>query len=119
MNPVVFGLLAGLVFGAVDVALMLPMDFPDKRTALLGAFLTVRAFLGCWIPMSGCRCRLGGRGSGRIPVSLPDASSRAYAPILASGHDRRTVIGGRGPLRRLISAARTVSKRRTTRHSFG
>jgi hypothetical protein len=27
----------GLIFGAVAVALMWPMQFPDKRTALLGA----------------------------------------------------------------------------------
>ena len=25
MNPIVFGLIAGLVFGAIDIALMIPM----------------------------------------------------------------------------------------------
>ena len=33
------GLLAGLVYGALSAASMLPMQFPDKRAALLGAFL--------------------------------------------------------------------------------
>ena len=31
MNPILFGLLAGVVFGALDVALMLPMDFRTRR----------------------------------------------------------------------------------------
>jgi hypothetical protein len=30
-------LIAGLVFGALDIGLMMPMSFPDKTTALLGA----------------------------------------------------------------------------------
>ena len=34
----ILGLIAGVVFGALDVALMLPMSFPDKTAALLGAF---------------------------------------------------------------------------------
>ena len=33
------GLLAGLVYGALSAASMLRMQFPDKRAALLGAFL--------------------------------------------------------------------------------
>jgi hypothetical protein len=36
----------GLIFRAVAVALMLPMRFPDKRTALLGAFAS-RFAIGC------------------------------------------------------------------------
>lgn len=31
--------MAGLVFGALAVALMLPLQFPDKRAALIAAFL--------------------------------------------------------------------------------
>ena len=50
MNPVLFGLIAGVVFGVVDVGLMLPMDFPDKRTALIGAF-TSRFAIGFLIPL--------------------------------------------------------------------
>jgi hypothetical protein len=32
------GVLADLAFGAVSVGMMLPMEFPDKTAALLGAF---------------------------------------------------------------------------------
>ena len=41
---------SGLIFGAVAVALMLPMQFPDNRTALLGAFASRFAIgftIGC------------------------------------------------------------------------
>ena len=90
MNPVVFGVIAGLLFGAVDVALMLPMDFPDKRTALLGAFLS-RFAIGFLIPL--VRLPLPAWATGALVgllVSLPDAViTGAYAPILATG-----LIGG-------------------------
>ena len=39
MTPVTYGLIAGLAFGALAVATMLPLAFPDKRAALLAAFL--------------------------------------------------------------------------------
>ena len=38
-TPVAYGLVAGLVFGAVVVATMLPHTFPDKRAAITAAFL--------------------------------------------------------------------------------
>ena len=50
MSKVILGLIAGLVFGMLDVALMLPMSFPDKKTALLGAFTSRFAIgfvIGC------------------------------------------------------------------------
>ena len=34
MNNIAFGIIAGLVFGAIDAALMIPMSFPDKKTAI-------------------------------------------------------------------------------------
>ena len=39
MSRIALGLICGLVFGAVDVAIMAPMSFPDKRAAMLGAFI--------------------------------------------------------------------------------
>ena len=48
MSRVPLGVLLGLIIGAVDVALMLPLSFPDKRAALLGAFCA-RFALGFWI----------------------------------------------------------------------
>jgi hypothetical protein len=90
MNPVLVGLIAGLLFGAVDVAIMLPMDFPDKKTALIGAFLS-RFAIGFLIPLVKMPLPpvLIGALVGLL-VSLPDAViTKAYIPILASG-----IIGG-------------------------
>ena len=39
MSRVPIGLIAGQIFGAVDVTLMLPMSFPDKLPAFIAAFL--------------------------------------------------------------------------------
>jgi len=90
MNPLTFGVLAGLVFGALDVALMLPMEFPDKKTALLGAFLS-RFAIGFLVPLVTMPLPLwlvGGIVG--LLVSLSDAAiTKAYAPILATG-----VVGG-------------------------
>ena len=94
MNPIVFGALAGLVFGAVDVALMLPMEFPDKKTALLGAFLS-RFAIGFLIPL--VQMPLPGWLIGGIVgllISLPDAViTKAYVPILATGVAGGMIIG--------------------------
>ena len=90
MNPVLFGLLAGLVVGAVDVGLMLPMEFPDKKTALIGAF-TSRFAIGFIIPL--IKMPLPPLAIGALVgllISVPDAViTKAYIPILATG-----VIGG-------------------------
>lgn len=90
MSRVVFGIAAGLVFGALDVALMLPMSFPDKRTALAAAFASrfATGFLASTVtlPMPPW---LRGVVVGLL-VSLPDAIiTKAYIPILAIG-----VVGG-------------------------
>ena len=39
MSRVVLGAICGLVFGAIDVGIMLPMTFPDKRAAITAAFI--------------------------------------------------------------------------------
>jgi hypothetical protein len=39
MSRLWLGVLAGLIYGALSAASMLPLQFPDKRAALLGAFL--------------------------------------------------------------------------------
>ena len=90
MNPILFGIAAGLIFGAIDVALMLPMDFPDKKTALLGAFLS-RFAIGFLIPLVKMPLPpllIGGMVG--ILISLPDAViTKAYVPVIVTG-----VIGG-------------------------
>jgi hypothetical protein len=90
MNPIVFGVIAGLVFAAIDVALMIPMEFADKKTAMLGAFLS-RFAIGFLIPL--VKMPLPALVTGGIVgllISLPDAViTKAYAPILGTG-----LIGG-------------------------
>ena len=41
MNRILLGIIVGLVFGVVDVLIMIPLSFPnasDKRVAITGAF---------------------------------------------------------------------------------
>ena len=90
MNPVVLGIAGGLTFGVLDVLLMLPLQFADKRTALTAAFLS-RFAIGFLVPL--CKLPLPWPVSGAVVgllVSLPDAViTKAYVPILVVG-----VIGG-------------------------
>jgi len=95
MSRLALGLLCGLIFGAVDVALMLPMSFPDKRTALLAAFFS-RFGIGLVIPLVQLPSWPGwliGLTFGLV-LSLPDAFiTKAYAPILLSGAVGGVIIG--------------------------
>lgn len=90
------GLISGLVFGAVSVAMMLPMSFPDKRTALVAAFVN-RFAIGLVI---GCVTLPGWPGWAMgllfaLLLSLPAALiTKAYAPILIIGAIGGVVIGG-------------------------
>ena len=86
MPRVPLGIGLGIAIGVVDVLLMLPLSFPDKRAALLGAFCA-RFALGFfaaviqlpWSPV------LSGIVVG-ILTSLPDAIiTKAYAPIMVTG----------------------------------
>ena len=90
MPPLMFAVVAGLAFGVVDVLLMLPLTFPDKRTALVAAFLS-RFAIGFLIPLVRLPVSpwLAGALVGLL-ISLPDAViTKSYAPILISG-----VVGG-------------------------
>ena len=86
MTRVTLGLVLGLAIGGVDVLLMLPLTFPDKRAALLGAFCARFAlgFLAANVrlPVSPI---LSGVVVG-VLTSLPDAMiTKAYAPIMITG----------------------------------
>ena len=95
------GLLAGLVYGALSAASMLPLAFPDKRAALLGAFLN-RLAIGVVIGAAagapqleaiGLRSWALGLAVGLV-LSLADAViTKAYAPILVFGALGGSVIG--------------------------
>jgi len=94
MSPVVFGLLAGLVFGVIDVLLMVPLKMEDKRTAMAGAFVG-RFVIGLLIPLVALPLpawAVGGLVG--LLVSLPDAIiTKAYVPILAIGVAGGVLIG--------------------------
>jgi hypothetical protein len=94
MNGVAFGVIAGLIFGAVDVALMVPMTFADKKTAMLAAFAS-RFAIGFVIGVT--RMPVPGWARGAIIgllISLPDAIvTKAYVPIFATGIVGGAVIG--------------------------
>ena len=83
MSPFLKGMLAGIVYGLLSVATMLPLEFPDKTAALIGAFLNrfgIGLVIGCVrLPWPGW---LVGLLFGLV-LSLPDAViTKAYAPIL-------------------------------------
>jgi hypothetical protein len=94
MQALHLGILCGLAFGVLTVLSMLPLDFPDKRSALLGAFLN-RFAIGVMIGFMD-RGRIGwatGLFTG-ILLSLPDAIiTKAYAPIMIAGTAGGALIG--------------------------
>jgi hypothetical protein len=95
MSKLVQGIIAGIAFGGLDVLLMLPMSFPDKKSALLGAFFSrfaIGVVVGCvQLPWPGW---LIGVVFGLL-ISLPDAIiTKAYLPILLVGLLGGLVIGG-------------------------
>jgi hypothetical protein len=89
------GLISGLIFGVVTVGLMLPMQFPDKTTALLAAFISrfgIGLVIGCvQLPWPGWMI---GIVFGLL-LSVPSAMiTKAYAPIIIVGAVGGLVIGG-------------------------
>jgi hypothetical protein len=86
MNAIAFGLVSGLAFGTLAVLLMLPLQFPDRRTALTAAFAS-RFAIGFLVPAVHLPlpAAVGGALVGAL-ISLPDAIiTKAYAPILVIG----------------------------------
>jgi hypothetical protein len=81
-----FGVILGLAIGIIDVLLMLPLAFPDKRAALLGAFSS-RFALGFFATV--VKLPTSPIASGvlvGVLTSIPDAIvTKAYAPILITG----------------------------------
>ena len=94
MPRVTLGLILGLSIGIVDVLLMLPLSFPDKRSALLAAFSS-RFSLGFFAATT--NLRMSPIATGLLVgllTSIPDAIvTKAYAPILITGVIFGTVAG--------------------------
>ncbi|HEV8131716.1 MAG TPA: hypothetical protein VGQ81_10715 [Acidobacteriota bacterium] len=94
MNRITMGIVCGLAFGIIDVLIMLPMSFPDKRAAIAGAFLN-RFAIGFVIAVAALPWPgwIIGLFFG-ILLSLPDAIiTKAVAPILGFGAIGGLIIG--------------------------
>lgn len=80
------GTIAGVIFGLIAVAVMLPLPFPDKPAALLGAFIN-RFAIGFLIPNTSLPMSSWLKGiTIALLLSLPDAIiTYSYAPILIMG----------------------------------
>lgn len=83
-----------MVFGIIDIGIMLPMSFPDKRAAITAAFI---ARFGIGFAIGAARLPWPGWLVGLVfglLLSIPDAIiTKAYAPIIGMGAIGGTVIG--------------------------
>lgn len=101
MSRLLLGSISGIVYGALSALSMLPLEFPDKRAALLGAFLN-RLAIGVMI---GAALGAPQLEVLRMPpwllgfcvgvlLSAADAViTKAYAPILIFGAIGGALIG--------------------------
>ena len=101
MPRLALGLVAGVLYGALSAASMLPLQFPDKRAALVGAFLN-RLAIGVVIggvvgapQIEALRvpCWLIGLAVGVLLSAADAVITKAYAPILVLGAFGGAVIG--------------------------
>ena len=94
MSRVLLGVICGLIFGAVDVGIMLPMSFPHKGAAITAAFI---ARFGIGVVIGSARLPWPGWCVGLLfglLLSIPDAIiTKAYAPIIGMGAVGGAVIG--------------------------
>src|SRR5215831_10743308 len=94
MSRLVLGVVCGLVFGAIDIAIMLPMSFPDKRAAITAAFI---ARFGIGFAIGAARLPWPGWLVGLcfgLLLSIPDAIiTKSYGPIIGMGALGGTIIG--------------------------
>ena len=87
------GLLAGVTYGALSAASMLPLQFPDKRAALVGAFLNrlaigvvIGAVIGApQVNALGLPPSAIGLVTGLLLSAADAIITKAYAPILVFG----------------------------------
>ena len=99
MSRLWLGVVLGVIYGGVSAASMLPLSFPDKRAALVGAFLN-RFAIGVVTGMA-----VGAPQVSSLPpwalglligvlVSAADAViTKAYAPIIVLGAAGGALIG--------------------------
>jgi len=94
VSRVTLGVICGLVFGAVEAGIMLPMRFPDKRATMVAAFVS-RFAIGFVIGAAHLPGSHWGTGMFLgLLLSVPDALlTKAYAPVLGTGAAGGLVIG--------------------------
>jgi hypothetical protein len=101
MSRLLLGLIAGVVYGALSAASMIPLTFPDKRAALAGAF-TNRTVIGIVIGAAIGAPQVDALGlppwfvglTAGVLLSVADAIiTKAYAPILSLGALGGAIIG--------------------------
>ena len=94
MSRILLGMICGLVFGAIDIGVMLSMSFPDKRAAITAAFI---ARFGIGFVIGAARLPWPGWAVGlffAVLLSTPDAIiTKAYAPIIGMGALGGLIIG--------------------------
>jgi hypothetical protein len=94
MARIALGTICGLVFGTIDIGIMMPMSFQDKRAAITAAFIA-RFAIGFVI--GAARLPWPGGAAGvffGLLLSVPDALiTKAYAPIISMGAVGGTIIG--------------------------
>ncbi len=97
MNKIILGIICGLAFGIIDVLIMIPLKYENKRKmieAMSAAFLE-RFALGFLIPL--VDLGIPRFATGLILgffLSLPSAIiTRAYAPIIGIGALGGLIIG--------------------------
>src|ERR1051325_8041151 len=94
MSRLMLGVVCGLVFGIIDIAIMLPMSFPDKKAAITAAFIA-RFAIG--FAIGAARLSWPGWVVGLtfgLLLSVPDAIiTKAYGPIIGMGAIGGTLIG--------------------------
>ena len=101
MPRLALGLVAGIVYGALSAASMLPLPFPDKRAALLGAFLNrlaigivIGAVVGApQVDALRLPAWVIGLAAGLLLSAADAVITKAYVPILVLGAVGGAVIG--------------------------
>jgi hypothetical protein len=101
MSRLALGLLAGVLYGALSAASMVPLQFPDKRAALIGAFLNrlaigvvIGAVIGApQVDVLRLPAWVIGLVAGVLLSAADAVITKAYAPIFILGALGGGVIG--------------------------
>src|SRR5215831_11502331 len=94
MSRLLLGIVCGLVFGLLSVAMMIPLQFEDKRAAMAGAFIN-RFSIGFVIGAANLQTPMWCSGLiFGLLLSLPSAIiTKAFVPIMVIGTLGGLIIG--------------------------